>query len=90
MKNCFNELNCGRRSLKDEVRENHPKTAVVPQHKKRLYLVENGINVDIHLCSSDDIESAIEHFNLIVQNSPIIITNSNKTSKEAIVGRARL
>ena len=29
LKNCFNELNCGLRSLKDEVREGPPKTAVL-------------------------------------------------------------
>ena len=29
MKNWFNEFNCGRRSLKDEVREDPPKTAAV-------------------------------------------------------------
>ena len=29
MKNWFTEFNCGRRSLKDEVREGPPKTAVV-------------------------------------------------------------
>ena len=32
VKNWFNEFNCGRRSLKDEVRECHPKTAVVPEN----------------------------------------------------------
>ena len=32
MKNWFNEFNCGRRSLKDEVREGRPKTAVVSEN----------------------------------------------------------
>ena len=31
MKNWFNEFICGRRSLKDEVREGRPKTTVVPE-----------------------------------------------------------
>ena len=30
VKNCFYEFNCGRGSLKDEVREGPPKTTVVP------------------------------------------------------------
>ena len=46
-------------------------------------LVENGINLNIPLCKLDDIESAKEHFNFIVQNaawnsSPNININSNK------------
>ena len=32
MKNLFNEFNCGRRSLKDELREDPPKTAVVSEN----------------------------------------------------------
>ena len=32
MKNWFNEFNCGRRSLKDEVREDRPKTAVLSEN----------------------------------------------------------
>ena len=32
VKNWFNEFNCGRRSLKDEVREGPTKTAVVPEN----------------------------------------------------------
>ena len=32
VKNCFNEFYCGRRSLKDEVREGPPKTAVVSEN----------------------------------------------------------
>ena len=32
VKNWFNEFNCGRRSLKDEVREGPPKTAVVSEN----------------------------------------------------------
>ena len=32
MKNWFNEFNCGRRSLKDEVREGCPKKAVVSEN----------------------------------------------------------
>ena len=32
VKNWFNEFNCGRRSVKDEVREGCPKTAVVSEN----------------------------------------------------------
>ena len=32
VKNGFNEFRCGLRSLKDEVREGHPKTAVVSEN----------------------------------------------------------
>ena len=32
VKNWFNEFNCGRWSLKDEVRKGPPKTAVVPEN----------------------------------------------------------
>ena len=32
MENWLNEFNCGRRSLKDEVREGSQKTAVVPDN----------------------------------------------------------
>ena len=32
VKNCFKEFNCGRRSLKDEVREGPPKAAVVREN----------------------------------------------------------
>ena len=32
VKNWFNEFNCGHRSLKDEVREARPKTAVVSEN----------------------------------------------------------
>ena len=32
MKNWFNEFNCGRRSLKDKIREGRQKAAVVPEN----------------------------------------------------------
>ena len=32
LKNWFHEFNCGRRSLIDEVREDRPKTALVPEN----------------------------------------------------------
>ena len=37
VKNWINEINCGRRSLKDEMREDRPKTAVVSENIDALH-----------------------------------------------------
>ena len=42
MKNWFNELNCGRWSLKDEVREGTPKTAVVLENIDAMRGTDNA------------------------------------------------
>ena len=45
-KNWFNEFNCRRRSLKDEVREGRPKTAVASDN---IYAVRELIMQDCHV-----------------------------------------
>ena len=46
MKNWFNEFNCGRRSLKGEIREGPPKTAFVPEN---IAAVRQLIRQDCHV-----------------------------------------
>ena len=38
LKNWFNEFNCGRRTLKDEVRADRPKTALVPDNIDAVFM----------------------------------------------------
>ena len=67
-KNWFNEFNCGRRSLKDEVREDRPKTADMSENinsVRELIMQDRYREIELSLGISSTNMHSILHEHLV-------------------------